>query len=139
MPFEPRSGQGRRQQLCRDPLATRHQQILQARIRVAEHGRRRAQVEILADEPVNGPLQCPLRCAGPKHRARGLDVLALEGKPRLRRALQQQIGDAGEGRGHHHERSAMRGDLLRGFLDGAPIRERRAAELPDFELHLLSP
>ena len=32
-----------------------------------------------------------------------------------------------------------RGNLPGGFLDGASIRQRRAAKLPDFELHLVIP
>ena len=130
---------GRRQQQRRHPLPARHHGVLHPWVEVAQHRDGRAQVLVLARQRVDLAGEGAQGRARAEHGVGGANVLAAERQRGLRRALEQHVGDAREGRCHHHERSAMRGDLVRCFLQTAAIRERRAAELPYFELHLMIP
>ena len=53
-------------------------------------------------------------------------------------AVEQQIGDAAERRGHHDQRAVVGGNPSGRARDRLPVGQRRAAELPHFQTLLLS-
>ena len=131
----------------RRPFATRDEQVARVGRQPAERRRRAAELEELARGGVDQPERFLTDGAGRQQLVRDLPVTPREGvcgrvggvvAPRrgVRRAFQQQVGDAGQRRGHHDERAGMRGDQCRRVVDRFGIGQRGAAELPHFERRL---
>ena len=54
-------------------------------------------------------------------------------------AVEQQVGDAGQGRDHHDERAVVGVDEVGHAADRGSVRDRCAAELPDLHALVQSP
>ena len=123
-------------------LAPAHQQVGRARRQLAQRGDGPAHVEVLADRGVERGQQAPSRRRGqaqridhvpvaPQQRGRDLRARALVPRGGAGRAVEQQVGHAGERGCDQYQPTAVTGDERRRAAQPGGVGEGRPSELPD--------
>ena len=143
------AGNRRRDDRGGELLASRDQGVARPRRQVPQDAERFAQVPVLLYGRVDRRQRVAQRLASAEHRLRRGMVAVAQGPrdagrfviaafDRVLGAVEQQIGDAAECRGHDDQRAVVGGNPSGRARDRLPVGQRRAAELPHFQTLLLS-